>query len=140
MTLQDILAGGGRILVIVLTLLQIAPIKINPWGAIAKAMGRAINADLTDKVTRLEHKVDGIKDKAEEDHAIACRARILRFGDEVLHGERHSKDHFDQILMDIKNYDDYCGCHPDFPNNVTELTSERIKAVYRERLEKNDFL
>lgn len=147
MTLQEILTGGGSILVVVLTVLQLAPIKINPWGAIAKALGRAINAELTEKVTGLERKVADIKEetadiKAEtaEERAVSCRARILRFGDEVLHGTRHSKDHFDQTLLDIKKYNDYCRTHPDFPNDVTELTSERIKAVYRERLQKNDFL
>lgn len=140
MTLQEILTGGGGILVLVLTVLQIAPIKINPWGAIAKALGRAINADVLDKVTGLEKKVEAIRAETEEDRAVSCRARILRFGDEVLHGERHTKDHFDQILMDIKKYDNYCKTHPNFPNNVTEITSQRIKTVYRIRLEKNDFL
>lgn len=140
MSIQDIIAGGGGMLLVLLTLLQIAPIKINPWGAIAKALGRAINADVLDKVSSLEEKVETVKAETEEARAISCRARILRFGDEVLHGQRHTKDHFDQTLMDIKAYDDYCKMHPDFPNNVTVITSERIKNVYRERLEKNDFL
>ena len=140
MDIQSIMTGGGGILIVILTLIQISPIKINPWGAIARALGRAINKDLMDKVSSLEQTVADIKAEAAEERAISCRARILRFGDEVLHEERHSKDHFDQILMDIKKYNDYCRSHPDFPNDMTRITSERIKSVYRSRLKKNDFL
>ena len=32
-----------------LTLVQIAPIKVNPWTAIGKAIGRAINGDVIEK-------------------------------------------------------------------------------------------
>ena len=42
MTAAEIATGGG-ILLAVLTVIQIAPIKINPWSALAKAIGRAIN-------------------------------------------------------------------------------------------------
>lgn len=140
MTLHEILTEGGSVLVVVLTLLQIAPIKINPWGAISKAIGRAINQDLMEKISDLENKLDHLKHETDEERAVSCRARILRFGDEVLHGQRHTKDHFGQILLDIKKYEDYCRDHPEFQNGVTEPTSERIKSVYRERLEKNDFL
>lgn len=36
MTLKDILFGGGSALFMLLTLLQLAPIKINPWSANSK--------------------------------------------------------------------------------------------------------
>lgn len=41
MTLKEILETGGGVLLIVLTLVQIAPIKVNPWSVIAAALGRA---------------------------------------------------------------------------------------------------
>lgn len=140
MTLQEVLTGGGGIAVILLALIEFSPIKINPLGSIAKAIGRAINQDVLEKVSSLEEKVDNLKHDTEEERAVSCRARILHFGDEVLHGQRHTKDHFGQILLDISKYEEYCRTHQDFKNGVTEPTSERIKAVYRERLEKNDFL
>ena len=43
MTLKEILAGGGVGLVLLLSLVQISPIKFNPWTAIARAIGKAIN-------------------------------------------------------------------------------------------------
>lgn len=136
---NELLAGGGGI-VLLLTLIEISSIKINPWSAIGRAIGRAINGEVLDKVDALETDIQSIKDDIEEQAAVNCRARILRFGDEVLHNDRHSKDHFDQILRDIAKYELYCQNHPDFENNVTELTGQRIKEVYMRQLHDNDFL
>ena len=49
MTAAEILAGGGIVLA-AMTLIQIAPIKLDPWSAIARAVGRAINKDVIDKL------------------------------------------------------------------------------------------
>ena len=48
MTLKEIFMGGGA-LVAILTLVQVSPIKIDPWSAIGKvlcAIGRAIGKAL----------------------------------------------------------------------------------------------
>lgn len=146
MTLKDILLGGGGLLAVLLTLIQFAPVKINPWSAIARALGKALCADMAAQISRLDAHVTQLE-KTLEEHivisdqraAIECRVRILSFGDEVLHGKKHSKDSFDQVLTDITTYELYCDAHKDFHNNITVLTSQRIKALYEERLSKNDF-
>ena len=127
MSLEEILLGGGGVLLAAMTLIQVAPIKVNPWSAVAKAIGRAINGE-------------AMKAAQEERDAISCRSRILHFGDETIHGVRHTKEHFDQILRDITNYEQYCKDHPRFENNTTVLTSQRIKDIYEDCLEKADFL
>lgn len=139
MTMEEIATGGG-ILLAAMTLIQIAPIKLNPWSALAKAIGRAINGEVIAKVDRLERELLGMKENQEERDAISCRARILHFGDETIHGVRHTKEHFDQILRDITTYERYCDDHPNFENNTTVLTSQRIKDIYEECLKKADFL
>lgn len=139
MTGQEILLGGGG-LILLLSLVEISSIKINPWSALGRAIGRAINGEVLAKVSGLEGEIQSIRNDIEEQSAVNCRARILRFGDEVLHDSQHSKDHFDQTLRDIAKYELYCKDHPDFENNVTELTSQRIKDVYMKRLHDNDFL
>ncbi len=139
MNLHEIGATGG-ILLAVLTIIQISPIKINPWSYIAKMIGRALNGELIAEVKRLKAEVDGIRKDTGEQNAVNCRARILRFGDECLHGVKHTKEHFDQTLRDITIYEKYCKDHPDFENDVTELTSARIKEIYSHCLDSNDFL
>lgn len=147
MSIQEIkelfTGGGGAIgicLIVAMTLIQVSPVKINPWSWLAQAIGRAINKEVLEKVDKLDKELKAVRADAAEEKAVNCRARILRFGDECLHGERHTKDHFDQTLRDIAAYERYCDDHPDFENNVTGLTSIRIKEIYHECLEKDNFL
>lgn len=147
MTLGDIFMGGCGGLVLVLTLVQIAPIHIDPWGCLVRWIGQKTNAEvirkvdkLADDVSTLSGDLQVLRGECESYEAIGCRARILRFGDELLQSKRHSKEHFDQILLDITAYEQYCAAHPDFANSVAIMTIRHIKDVYAERLNKNDFL
>ena len=140
MTLLEIVTYGGGALIALMTLVQIAPIKINPWGWLGKKIGRAINGEVIEKVDSLSKDV--AKNKADDDEqwASLSRSHILRFGDELLHGVAHSKEHFDQILLDISKYEKYCAEHKDYLNDVAHETIKRIKKTYQKCLEDNNFL
>lgn len=96
--------------------------------------------DLTEAIDKLSKKVDMIDEKGDERNAINMRVRILRFRDEMLLGQNHTHDSFQQVLADIDEYEQYCSRHEDFRNNQTVSTIEHIKHNYSERLEKHDFL
>ncbi len=49
MSIQEILTAGGGTMIVLLTLVQIAPIKLNPWSAIVKWIGHALNAEVLEK-------------------------------------------------------------------------------------------
>ena len=140
MNIKELLTSGGGALLILLTLIQIAPVNINPWSWLAKNIGKAINGEVVEKVDNLSTDIRNLRDECEEREATACRTRILRFGDEILHDVRHSKEHFDQILIDITAYENYCASHPDFRNNVAVATIKRINQVYAQCISSNNFL
>lgn len=143
MTLEDVtqigLSGGG-IAIALMTIVQISPLKINPWSWLGKIIGRAINGEVIEKVETLSRDVKNNKEDDDEQWASLSRSHILRFGDELLHGVSHSKEHFDQILLDISKYENYCASHKDYLNDVAHETIKRIKKTYQECLEKNTFL
>ena len=138
--LKEVLASGGIILVLAMTIIQISPIKANPWGWIAKKIGRAVNGEFITEVIRLRDEVQSIRTEMTEQSIISCRVRILRFGDEILHGNRHTHDHFKQTLADIDMYENYCNTHPNFKNSITTLTVTRIREVYQKCQRENDFI
>jgi len=140
MTLLQIIEKGGVILLILMTLIQVAPIKINPWTWIAETVGGALNKKLFERFDSLEKDFRSFKSAQDEQNAVNARSRILRFGDEVLCGQRHTKEHFEQILLDIDDYEKYTNSHPEFRNNKTVITSKRIKEIYERQLASNDFL
>ena len=147
MTLKEILPllSGG--LVGLLTLIQIAPIKVNPWSAILEWLGNQTNKALLAKMEAFEAdmkgvkaEVDTIRDENREIHAKDCRVRILRFADEIYLSQPHSHEHFKQILGDITHYEKYCDAHPEFENQIAVAAIAQIKDTYNERLKKHDFL
>ena len=139
-TIKQIALGGGGVLLILMTLIQITPIKINPWSWIARLIGRAINGEVLTKVDNLGKELADHKEKSEERHATLCRAHILRFGDEVLHGIPHSKEAYDNILIDIDSYEEYCDKHPGYKNNIAVETIKHIKTMYQKHLIDDSFL
>ena len=139
------------ILIIVLSLVEVSKIQINPWTWIAKkvgpAIGRAINGEVVNKIDTIQNEFNDLradfhamKEKSDEREASNCRTHILRFGDDLLHGIRHSKEHFNHVLLAISTYEQYCDAHPDYLNNVACATIEHIKKTYQKCLEDNDFL
>ena len=91
-------------------------------------------------ITKLQWKLEDLKNTEDERDAINCRNRILAFGDDLMHGILHSKDSYDQILQDIRHYNDYCAAHPDFKNHITAHHAKLIECRYMSHLEHNDFL
>lgn len=134
------LTGGVTVVALVSVFIEITPVKINPVSKFLAWLGRKINSEVIAKVDRLETEVQAMRKADGEQEAINCRYRILRFGDEVKHGTRHSQEHFEQILADIDAYEIYCKDHKDFKNNKTKVTTERILDVYRKCVETDDFL
>ncbi len=140
LTSGEILAAGGGMVAIILTLLQVSKININPWSWLARKLGRAINGEVIEKVEQLRADLNSLRTESEEREAITCRSRILHFGDEILHGKEHTKEHFDQILADVDYYEKYCDENRDFKNSIAVATIERIRAVYQKCIKENSFL
>ena len=140
MTIKEILLGGGGLLLVLMTLVQVAPIKINPWSALAKAIGKAINADVSSRLSEIEAKLDDHIKTDDRRTADNRRAQILHFNNELLRPIYHTKEEFVEVLAKIDDYERYCEEHPEYPNNRAVLAIENIREVYKERLKKRDFL
>lgn len=140
MSIQELLAGGGGLLVLLLTVIQIAPVKVNPWSALAKAFGRAINADVLQELGAVKKGLSDHIRLDDERNADEHRARILRFNNELLRDIPHTKEEFIDILSDIDAYERYCGEHRNYKNNRAIHAIANIGRVYDERLTQHDFL
>ena len=139
--LNDLIQYGAiGVLVILLGMIKIPPIQINFWGWLGKMMGRAINGEVLDRVDTLTKDLEDFKKQSELERVRAARQRILRFSDEILFEQIHSKEHFDEILEEIDLYETYCNEHPDYENNKAELAIATIREIYKKCLHTHDFL
>ncbi len=151
MTLKEIFMGGGA-LVAILTLVQVSPIKIDPWSAIGKvfcaigrAIGKALNGAVIEKLDKMEAaqvetrmRLDEHIRVDDERNADLHRAYILRFNMELRRGMQHTDEDFNEILYNIKCYEQYCKNHPEYENNRAVHAIRHIENVYDDRMEEND--
>ena len=126
----------GVFVIIIMSLLEVSKIKINPWSFI----GNLLNKGVISKMEKIEKDVAEVKKEIGENTATSSTHRILRFDDEILHNTKHTKEHFDQILIDIDVYEKFCDNHPDFRNNLAVMAIKHIKQVYQKCSSENSFL
>ena len=77
MTLAQIFSWGGGGLFLLLTLVQLAPIKVNPWSWLAKSVGKAIGIAAVEKKLDEHISTDDRRDadghrRANQPHAAQC--------------------------------------------------------------------
>lgn len=140
MTIAELLAPGGVFLLAAMTLIQIAPIKVNPWTACARAIGRAINGDVLAKLDETRKILDEHIKTDDARNADLHRSKILQFNNELLRDIPHTREDFIEILAEIDFYEKYCDTHPEYENNRATHAVANIKRVYDDRLIKHDFL
>ena len=147
MSLYEIVFGGSGVLILLLTVIELVPIKINPWSKLAENIGKAFNKPALDKITSVEQqlkktneKLDGHIANDELQKAEDARAAALRFNNELLRGIPHTREEFFEVLQKIDIYEEYCDKHKDYENNRAVHAIANINRVYDERLAKHDFL
>lgn len=127
-------------------LIQITPIKLNPWSALFKWIGDKVNHNLNEKINNLNKKMDVLtKDMDElskqrkEDEKDRIRWEILSFANSCHNGCKHTKDEYLHIIELNDKYKKLLKETND-KNGVFEVEYEYIKQLYKEHQEKNDFL
>ena len=111
-----------------LSLIQISPIKINPWDAILGWLGRKLNGKelsiLQGEMTDLKANVNGM-------WVSARRHGILTFARELRAGIEHSTDEWSNVLSQIDEYEVYCEKNH-IANGVVKQDSIFINNMYQQ--------
>lgn len=135
------------------TLIEISPIKINPWSWIWKMLKflwrgfcRSLNADVLERLKTLEDEQGEIKKEISSQKALSdkreadgWRTEILRFNMELVKHTKHTREDYIEILDIIDKYEKYCGAHEDYENNRAVHAIANIGRCYDDRLKNNDF-
>ena len=135
--MQDGLIG---LVIVLLGLVKIPKLEINLWGLIAKSIGNAMNHDMLEQINKIDSELKAHVQRTEEYRIKSARQRILRFSDDIMLGENHSLEHYNDILDDIDLYEDYCKTHPGYINNKAEMAIELIRSTYQEHMVNHGFL
>ena len=93
--MQDGLIG---LVIVLLGLVKIPKLEINLWGFIAKSIGNAMNHDMLEQINKIDSELKAHVQRTEEYRIKSARQRILRFSDDIMLGENHSLEHYNDIL------------------------------------------
>lgn len=139
-------------LIIVFSMIvEIAPIKINPWTKLVTWISKRLTGDLKEQIDTntkmyldsykdLKNDIDGIKSEIsdlkesdDQNRAMTSRYRIIRAADEIRNGVMLSDDHIEQLGEDIDIYDKYCKSHPSYLNHKGQRSKEIVTNYERQQ-------
>ena len=137
--LKSGISFGVFLFVLLLTIIQIAPIKINPWDKILVWFGNHMNADIVRRVDVIEEKLDEhIRDSSEE-RIRKIRADILDFGNACMNGRPHTKEEFEFVISECDAYEKHIE-KMQIRNGVATATIKEVRRLYEKHLRENTFL
>lgn len=118
------------------TMIQISPLKINPWSWLGKQLRQLIFGDT---ISNLEKEVKSIKEDLLDEKVSSRRWQILNFSNSCIRGIQHTKEEWDHCLDDLAWYEDYCEKNK-IANGVMIECTKYLRETYQTRLHKKDFL
>lgn len=142
MSLSDLLSmfmsaspGTSMLLITIglLSFVQIAPIKVNPWDSILGWMGSKINASVKKDLDEVRKQSDTQRDEFREFWIDYQRESILRFSRECSQGMPHSREEWNHILDIIRRYETFCSSHQ-IANGVIEENSTYLRSLHQKLL------
>ena len=108
---------GWWVLFIALSLIEIAPIKVNPWMTILRWIGNALTGDLRKDLNGLITDVR--------------RQTILTFARECRHEVEHSAEEWNHVLQVAEEYEAYCNKY-NIKNGKIKQDTKFIRDLYQE--------
>lgn len=151
MSLQEILsnitAGGVvSVIVIILSLVEITPIKISPLEWIGNRVNKSIREEYNEMMKEVRERnaktleqMNSIEDKLDNHIAEEMRRDILDYQNTVLQGRRHTKEEWTYIYRLCDKYERHIE-ENNLDNSEAEEAIFYIRKVYRELLEKGEFI
>ena len=127
---RENLGIGAVVLIVVMSLMEFTKIKINPWSFIGNIFNKELREKIDiqgEQISDLTDKINDVQKEVNENAAMSSRYRILRFDDEIRHGVLHTKEHYDQIIVDIDIYEKFCNRNPEFRNNLADMGIANMK-------------
>jgi len=122
-----------------ITLIQIAPINIDPWTVILRWLGKGLNGNLQHQLDNLSSDVVEMKKDFDSKIIDDMRWHILEFSNNCKNGGRHTKEQWYHAISQLAEYESYAR-KAGLINGVMIEESKYLKELYSEICQKNDFL
>ena len=130
--MKELLTNPGVVLFGAITIIQISPIKIDPWTWVGKTIRKFLVGNIQEDVGELKKEVTEMKVQN-------WRWNVLDFANSCKNGRRHTLDEWKHTISQLAEYERYIERN-DITNGVFAEDASYLRSEYREHCEKNDFL
>lgn len=144
--LKEIITNPWVLIFGSVTLLDISPIKVDPWKALLRWIGNVINGEdrkaiqeLKDEIKIVRDDVSDMKREREDDKAKEKRWHILDFMNSCRHGRTHTREEWNHTLSELAEYEKYTE-DKNIPNGVIEEGARYLRELFQENNRTNNFL
>lgn len=134
--LQSLSAGSVvSVIVLLLTLVEITPIKISPLAWI----GKRINQDMSERLDEIEKTQKEQAKNLDEHIAQSYRDKIFTFQNELLRGQKHTREAFDEVLEAADYYEAFVSDNG-LRNGKADAAIDYINRVYQKCQDERSFM
>lgn len=112
---------------VIFSLIEIAPVKVNPWKWIKAFIA------LPSRLDKLEKEVNA-------DRAYRWRSMILTRADFIRRGELLSEERWNDTVETIDHYERFCKDNPDIKNGKASIAIEYLREQYKVAFKENNYL
>ena len=124
LTAGEMAGWAVALLVLLMSLIQISPLKLNPWDSIVGWIGTKTQGELRKQVTDLQKQVTDI-------WISNHRQSILTFARECRADIDHDAEEWNHILSIADEYEVYCSSHA-VSNGVVKADTRYIRDLYQD--------
>lgn len=135
----EVLLANPVALVGAITVIEIVPIKINPWRWLFQWIGNVVNAEDRKNITDIQKELKELKRDFEENKAQEKRWHILDFVNDCRLGTKHTREEWNHVLSELADYESYVE-RKKIPNGVIEEDSKYLRELFQECNRDNKFL
>lgn len=146
MWLPPLFFKDAVIMIVILSLVQISPLKLNPWTwlksfvELPKRIG-AIEKRIDDIESEMRNKMQGLERKIDNTDGFRWQSMILVRGDRIRRKEKFSEEMWRSTIETLDNYEHFCEKNKDwFNNGRTEEAMKLLREKYKEVYRKGDYL
>lgn len=136
----------AQIAVVLSLIVQISPIKINPWTALFKWIGKLLTQEIKGDIDQIGKDLDELKQqqealsaKVDKNEMNRMRYEVLDFANSCKNKRRHTKEEFDHIFELNDQYEKLLE-KTGGTNGQFHEAFDFIKGLFRRCMENNDFL
>ena len=126
-------------------LIQIAPIKINPWSVIGQGIKRILLEDITARMDDADHEnektrfaVMRLLSVVAHQQVQSWRNSILDFANSCKNGRRHSQEEFANFFRIHDDYANYMHSNH-LENGQVDTSYKRVCDIYEKCLKEDDY-